>query len=170
MSLSFPVRFCPSCGTALIQRPLFGKERSTCPSCGWIYFEDPKVAAAVLVEKDEHVLLVQRVNEPGAGLWTLPAGFIDAHEDPASAAERECLEETGLTVKVTRLLGIIAGREHPAGADMVIAYRAEICGGQLQAGDDARAAAFFPRHALPPLAFHATRVILGLEKAPLFEG
>ncbi len=71
-------------------------------------------------------LLVQRVNEPGQGLWTIPAGFVDAREDPARAAERECLEETGLVVVVDQLLGVVAGREHPNGADMVLAYRALI--------------------------------------------
>ncbi|MBI4928042.1 MAG: NUDIX hydrolase [Anaerolineae bacterium] len=160
--------YCSNCGAPVVSRELFGRERETCPACGWIHFEDPKVAAAVLVEGPQGVLLVQRGNPPEQGLWTVPAGFIDAHEDPARAAERECLEETGLVVRVTRLLGLIAGREHPAGADMVAAYHAEITGGALRAGDDAMQAAFFDRSALPPLAFHATRVILGLEKDDLF--
>ena len=57
---------------------LFGRERPVCPQCGWIHFADPKVAAAVLIEKDGRVLLVRRTNEPFRGLWTLPAGFINA--------------------------------------------------------------------------------------------
>jgi len=148
---------------------VFGKPHPVCPACGWIHFEDPKVAAAVLVERGEEVLLVQRVNEPGAGLWSVPAGFVDAREDPARAAERECLEETGLVVQVTRLLGVVGGREHPAGADMVLAYTARILAGELLAGDDAAAAAFFPRAALPPLAFRATRVVLGLEPSEFLD-
>ena len=63
-----------------------------------IHFFDPKVAAAVLVERDGHVLLVRRVGEPFRGLWTLPAGFINSGDDPAEAAARERLEETGLSV------------------------------------------------------------------------
>jgi 8-oxo-dGTP diphosphatase len=160
---NYQVAFCTNCGTRLVSRLLFGRERMTCPACGWIHFEDPKVAAAVLVERGDEVLLVRRLNEPCVGFWTVPAGFIDAHEDPARAAERECLEETGLVVAVTSLIGIISGREHPGGADMVLAYRAWVLSGQLQAGDDAGDAAYFPRSALPPLAFRATRVVLGLE-------
>ncbi|HRJ75091.1 MAG TPA: NUDIX domain-containing protein, partial [Anaerolineales bacterium] len=95
----------------------FGKIRPVCPQCGFIYFQDPKVAAAVLIEKDSRVLLVRRVNEPFRGLWTLPAGFINADEDPAEAAARECLEETGLVVKIKNVLDVIAGREHERGAD-----------------------------------------------------
>lgn len=77
-------------------------------------FVNPKVAAAVLIEKDGRVLLVRRANEPYRGLWTLPAGFVNGNEDPAEAAARECLEETGLSVHVTRVLDVIAGREQNA--------------------------------------------------------
>lgn len=152
--------FCIQCGARLETRFLFGRDHQTCPQCGWIFFEDPKVAVAVLVERGEEVLLVQRLNPPLQGLWSLPAGFMDAYENPARAAERECLEETGLVVRVTQLLGIVPGREHPNGADLVIAYRAEVISGDLQAGDDAVKAAFFPRSDLPPLAFRATQLIL----------
>lgn len=146
----------------MTRRFLFGKERPYCPECGWTYFSDPKVAAGVLVERGDEVLLVRRVNDPGSGLWSIPAGFMDAYEDPARAAERECLEETGLEVRVTALANVIGGREHARGADLVIAYHAEVVGGSLQPGDDASEAAFFPRSALPPLAFRATRILLGL--------
>jgi len=128
-----------------------------------MYFADPKVAAAVLVEQEGRVLLVRRVNEPFRGLWTLPAGFVDAEEDPASAAARECEEETGLKVRVTRVLDVIAGREHERGADFVIVYAAEVESGILRAGDDADEVGWFAHPNLPPLAFKATRKVLGKE-------
>ena len=138
----------------------FGRQRPVCPGCGWIYFADPKVAAAILIEQDGRVLLVRRVNEPFRGLWTLPAGFVDADEDPRRAAERECLEETGLVVRATAVLDVIAGREHPRGADFVIVYSGELLSGTLQAGDDADESGWFQRDNLPKLAFRATRVVL----------
>ncbi len=157
-------RFCPHCGSRLEARQVFGKPRPVCPVCGYIHFSDPKVAAGVLVEKDGKVLLVRRVNEPQQGLWSIPAGFIDAYEDPAGAARRECLEETGLEVTITGLDRVIGGREHKHGADIVIVYRAVITGGELAPGDDADQVAFFARGELPPLAFRATRLALGLEE------
>ncbi len=126
------INFCPRCGTKVGLQEKFGKPRAVCPNCGWIHFADPKVAAAVLVEQNNRVLLVRRVNEPFRGLWTLPAGFVDAGEDPARAAERECLEETSLTVRVTRVLDVIAGREHPRGADFIIIYAAQFISGMPQ--------------------------------------
>jgi ADP-ribose pyrophosphatase YjhB (NUDIX family) len=69
------------------------------------------------------------------------------------------LEETSLTVRATRLLDIISGREHPRGADFVIVYLAEVLSGELQPGDDAEKAEWFERGHLPPLAFRATQAV-----------
>ena len=153
--------YCLRCGTRLARAERFGRLRPVCPGCDWIYFPDPKVAAAVLVEQGEDVLLVRRAVDPERGRWTLPAGFIDAGEDPARAAERECLEETGLIVEVTGLLEVLSGQDHPRGANIIIIYRAEILAGAILPGDDVDGAAFFPRSHLPPLAFSATEHILG---------
>lgn len=154
------INYCPRCGTAVVLADRFGQERAVCPKCGWIHFADPKVAAAVLLEEDGRVLLVRRVNEPFRGSWTLPAGFVDAGEDPARAAERECLEETGLTIRTTRVLNVIAGREHARGADFIIVYAGQVESGQLRAADDADQAGWFARGDLPPLAFRATQKML----------
>jgi len=103
------------------------------------------------------VLLVRRTQEPGRGRWSLPAGFVDAGEDPAVAAVRECREETGLEVELEGLFELAAGRAHPRGADVVIVYLARVRGGSLTAADDADAAAFFGPDDLPELAFDTTR-------------
>jgi len=153
-------KFCPRCATPVVHEQRFGAMREVCPQCGWIHFVDPKVAAGVLVIQDERVLLVRRVNEPYRGLWTLPAGFVNGGEDPAEAAARECLEETGLSVRVMRVFDIVAGREHPRGADFVIVYQAEVISGEMQANDDADAVEWFDKNNLPPLAFRATQKVL----------
>ena len=152
--------FCPRCGASVTHIEKFGRARPVCPQCGWIHFVDPKVAAAALIVQDGRVLLVRRVNEPHRGLWTLPAGFINGGEDPAEAAARECLEETGLSVNVIRVLDVIAGQEHERGADFIIVYFAEIISGELSPADDADAVEGFARDKLPPLAFKATQKVL----------
>ena len=152
--------FCSRCGARFNYEERFGKVRPVCPQCGWIHFVDPKVAAAVLIEQNRRVLLVRRANEPFRGLWTLPAGFINGGEDPAEAAARECLEETGLSVRVIRILDIISGKEHPRGADFTIIYQAEILSGELMPEDDADAVEWFAREQLPALAFRATQLVL----------
>lgn len=155
------VKFCPKCGQPVMLEFRYAEERPVCTACGYIYFADPKVAAAVLVEFDEQILLVQRAHEPFRGLWSLPAGFVNAGEDPAEAATRECVEETGLVIEITGILTIISGREHPRGSDFVIFFGGKVTGGILQAGDDAAAAAWFKRGQLPELAFQSTKRVLG---------
>jgi 8-oxo-dGTP diphosphatase len=154
------INFCPRCGTRVVDAERFGALRRVCPSCDWIYFADPKVAVAVLVERDQNILLVRRANQPKQGFWSLPAGFVDAGEDPARAAERECAEEAGLEVRVTGLLDVLFGQEHARGAHILIVYRAEIISGSEKPGDDADRVGFFATGALPPLAFSTTEQIL----------
>ncbi len=155
-----PFKFCPKCATPLVLTTQMGELRPTCPVCGWVHYADPKVAAGVLLQRGHEVLLVRRVMEPYLGLWSIPAGFINAYEDPQAAAIRECLEETGLTVVISDLFDVRSGREHPRGADILLVYRAEIQAGQLAAADDADAAEWFDLDALPPLAFENTRKVL----------
>lgn len=157
MDLHKRYKYCPECGELLQAKVVENKEQPFCDSCERIYFPDNKVAAAVLVEHGGEILLVKRGIVPHRGKWTLPAGFVDAGEDPVAAAERECLEETGLQVRVTDLLEIISGQEHDRGAHLVIVYNAELASGELNAGDGADEAAFFRPDQLPPLAFKATK-------------
>lgn len=158
--LSDQVNYCPRCGSLLQQAEQFGRLRPVCPACRWVYFPDPKVAAVAVVIHQEQVLLTRRINEPFRGAWTLPGGFVDAGEDPKCAVERECLEETGLTVRVLRLLDVIAGQEHPRGAHILIVYQAELVSGTPQAGDDTDQVGFFQLDQLPQLAFRSTAQIL----------
>jgi 8-oxo-dGTP diphosphatase len=159
------VQYCIRCGTKLQEMVYHDNHlHLVCPNCDWAYFPDPKVAAAAMVIKDNQILLVKRLFEPMQGHWTLPAGFVNALEDPARAAERECVEETGLVVQVDELQTVVTGRDHPRGADIVLVYRAHILSGVLSAQDDAADAAFFPLDNLPSLAFRATNIALGLTK------
>jgi ADP-ribose pyrophosphatase YjhB (NUDIX family) len=156
------VNYCLRCGSSLNTAQRDGRLRKICLNCDWIYFPDPKVAVAALITKGSQVLLVRRANNPARGLWTLPAGFVDAGEDTIAAVEREVLEETGLTIKTTGLIEVLSGQEHPRGAHIIIFYRAEIISGELTPGDDVDRVSFFDRSDLPPLAFKTTHKIFNL--------
>lgn len=92
---------------------------------------------AILFDKSGRLLLVQRANEPGRGLWSLPGGRVEAGEDDAAALRRELAEETGLVVRPGPFVGRVR-RAGPGGRCYDIAdYRCEPAGGELRAGDDA---------------------------------
>jgi ADP-ribose pyrophosphatase YjhB (NUDIX family) len=133
--------------------------RRFCPGCDRVIFRDHKVAAGVLVEQNDKVLLVRRRMGALPGAWSFPAGFVEFGEEPAAAAVRECYEETGLEVRVTGLHAVVG--PEPAGmASVVIVYRARIVGGEREPGDDVDKVGFFDPDELPPLAFRATRIAL----------
>ena len=135
--------------------------RPICPSCGWVYFARPALGAAVLIEQERAILLVQRAHEPYLGQWMLPAGFVEYGEFAESTAVREALEETGLDVRPTGLFGLYFGTDDPRNVAHLAVYRAEVIGGTLRAGDDAAAARFFHVNALPSeVAFRAHREVL----------
>ncbi|MGD2058202.1 MAG: NUDIX hydrolase [Anaerolineales bacterium] len=154
------IKFCPECGAAVEIHTRFGRPRAVCPACNRVHFQDPKVAACALIEWDGKILLVKRVMMPLQGTWTLPAGFVEAAEDPRQAAAREVLEETGLVVEIGELFDVIYGREHERGASIVIVYHAHVVGGRLEAHDDAADARFFGSDEIPELGFQATRKVV----------
>jgi len=78
------------------------------------------------------LLLVQRGNEPGRGLWSLPGGRVEPGEDDAAALVREMAEETGLVVQPGDLVGRVR-----RGPYEIADYRCRVVGGTLLAGDDA---------------------------------
>jgi 8-oxo-dGTP diphosphatase len=148
-------RFCPACGGPLAARS-GPRVPQRCETCGRPHFRDPKVGVGVVVHDSAgRLLLVRRGVEPAVGLWALPAGFVDAGEDPRQAARREALEETGLDVAVGSVIDVYPG-EPGSGVTFFVSFEAEVVGGELVAGDDAREVGFFAAHAMPELAFAST--------------
>lgn len=151
--------YCPMCGTELHIIHRTGEMRPVCPNCDYTVYYDPKVAVVIFITQANRVLLIQRGVDPEKGKWALPAGFVNASEDPAHAAIREIHEETGLHVDRVRLLDVIANPGDGT-ADIVIAYAAQITGGTLQADDDAEDARFFSTDNLPETAFYTTDLLI----------
>jgi len=107
------------------------------------------------------VLLIQRANEPFAGAWALPGGFVEAGERVVAAASRELCEETAVETDALELLGVYdtPGRD-PRGQTVSVVYvlrtAVELA---VRGGDDAREARWFALAALPALAFDHAIVI-----------
>ncbi len=63
----------------------------------------PKVDVRGAVFRDGRLLLVR---ERSDGRWTLPGGWADPGESPGAAVAREVREETGYSVRATRLVAV----------------------------------------------------------------
>src|SRR5438270_2963018 len=93
-----------------------GVARRVCDGCGHIHYADPKVAVGVAVFRDDRLLLVRRVMNPGRERWALPGGYLDAGEDPRVAAAREATEEAGVQVRVGDVIDVFANPPADGGA------------------------------------------------------
>ena len=112
--------------------------------------------------RDLHVLLVQRGNEPFAGRWAIPGGFVNEDEPLEAAARRELQEETGLhDVYLEQLYTFGDPQRDPRGRVISVAYFALVRADehQIAGADDARDAQWFNVADLPPLAFDHDRIL-----------
>jgi ADP-ribose pyrophosphatase YjhB (NUDIX family) len=141
--------YCFECGTPLEVHWIDNRNREVCPDCGWIRYTQLKVGAAVLIEKQNKLLFLQRNHEPWKGSWMVPAGYVEADEDPRDAARREVLEETGLYVELGALPHVYYFSDVPRGNGVVIVYQAEKISGELLINHESTAANYFAWHEIP---------------------
>lgn len=107
------------------------------------------------------VLLIQRGSDPFKGMWALPGGFMEMDETLEQCARRELKEETGLDTPVRfEELGSFStiGRD-PRGRTVTVAFLAVVPLSEVQGGDDAAAAQWFPLNELPSLAFDHDEIL-----------
>jgi 8-oxo-dGTP diphosphatase len=156
-------KFCPDCGAALdavadLHQP------QTCAACGHAHYRNSKPCAGALVVRDGRVLLARRARPPAQGQWDIPGGFLHADENPEDGARREILEETGLRVRLTGLLGVYMDR-YGEDSDlwlMNLYYLAEpLDDAEPRAADDVSEVRWFAPDELPrELAFpHECKVL-----------
>ncbi len=156
-NFSRPIRFCPHCGEIIETRRVGGQHRPHCPSCRTTFYQDPKLAVAVLVNIGGKLVLQRRKIDPGRGKWTFPSGYVERGERVEDAAAREALEETGLEIQVTGLLGLYSHAGNPVA---LAVYTADAVGGTMAVSEESLEVATFSPTALPELAFdHDAQIV-----------
>jgi ADP-ribose pyrophosphatase YjhB (NUDIX family) len=147
-------KYCPYCGGPLGKKQWEGLERLFCATCREAIYENPIPATClVVVDNQDHILLVKRSVPPQMGKWCLPGGFMEMGETPESAALRELKEETALVGRIETLLGVTTSKGDLYDTILLIGYLIKNYSGNPVAGDDASELAFFPITSLPEIAF-----------------
>ena len=116
---------------------------------------------AILVSRQNSVLLIERGREPFKGRWALPGGFIDMDEELETACKRELEEETGIRVGELKQFRAYGGvNRDPRHRTISILFYAFTDDELLAyAGDDAAKAHWFPLNQLPELAFDHRQIL-----------
>jgi ADP-ribose pyrophosphatase YjhB (NUDIX family) len=109
------------------------------------YPEIPLVGVGGVVIHQERALLVRRASEPSRGEWSIPGGLLEVGETLIEGVARELREETGLTVRVLRLLDAFdrivpadgLANSRPRYHYVLLDYLCEIVAGEAAAASDA---------------------------------
>lgn len=118
------------------------------------------LAIDVIIRTPGGVVLIKRRNEPYKGKWALPGGFVRYGERVEDAAVREAREETGLKVKLGKLVGVYSDpKRDPRGHVVSVCYLAGRTGGRLGASSDAQDVKIFKRIPWRELAFDHARIL-----------
>ena len=104
-------------------------------------------SATIFDGSHKKILLTRRTDNE---LWCLPGGAMESGESAAEACEREVWEETGLKVRVTRLIGVYSNPDQLIIYNdgnkvfmVVISFETEIVGGELGLSSETTEAGFF---------------------------
>ncbi len=121
----------------LIQGERVGRQARLRPGASAIIFDDAR----------QKVLLTRRSDN---GRWCLPGGGMDPGESAEETCVREALEETGLNVQVTKLVGVYTSPhimvEYPDGnriQPVSFSFEAEVIGGELSLSDETTEYGYF---------------------------
>jgi ADP-ribose pyrophosphatase len=114
-----------------------GKE----PQVGREYRDLPRVGVGAIVIRDGRILLVKRGSSPGKGFWAPPGGLVELGETVREAAEREILEETGITIRAKEAFYVFDFIDRDKEGKIkyhyvIIDFVADYLGGEPTAADD----------------------------------
>ena len=128
--LAASLNYCSRCGQQLVfgPQPAETRDRLACRACGFIAYVNPRPIVSTLPVTDSgRLILIRRAIEPAYGAWAQPGGFLEIDESAQEGAVRETLEETGLIVEPTQIIGVYTRRQ---AAVVTIAWEARVVSGR----------------------------------------
>lgn len=154
--------YCPKCSAKLEKKEIDEGLRNYCPKCPYIQYINPLPCVAVLIEKNQQLLIGKRSqNSIEGGKWGLPAGYIEYGENHLDAACREVYEETNLEIEITSLVGVSSNRIGPNLHAIVTVFTADVIAGTPKAGDDLVELRWLSKSStFPIMVFEADKIVI----------
>ena len=124
------------------------------------------IATDAIIVKGSSIVLIKRKCSPYKGYFALPGGYVDYNETCEKACQRELMEETGLKVKVKKLVGVYSNpNRDPRAHTISVCYQCSVLSGDFKSGDDAAKAYWIDLNKLPKkLAFDHEVMIQDYQK------
>jgi len=114
-------------------------------------YPTPNVSVRMLIFNDRHeLLMVQEKSDQG---FTIPGGWADLFESPVEAIVKECLQEAGAYVKVTKLVGVYHFdffHRQQAQSQYALVFSGHLTAPLVPFGHEIMAVQYFPLTQLPP--------------------
>ena len=125
-------------------------------------YPTPNISVRVLIFNEKQELLMGQERSDGA--YAVPGGWCDVFESPGDNARKEVLQETGLSVKIDKVLIILRRELYREYASMiseyVIYFSATVLEGELKHNHEIISLGYFPLDQLPPLSRKMTEAEL----------
>jgi 8-oxo-dGTP diphosphatase len=132
------------CGTELVGEYIARTSYPKCPTGHYTYYPSQSVGAAGIIFDQGKILLERRAINPGYGLWALPGGMAEQNEEIEDCLVREIHEETGLKVKINRLLDVKGGKKV-----CIVFYEVSLVGGTLNISEESLELNWFKAEDIP---------------------
>lgn len=120
----------------------------------------PSLAVDVIISSDAGVVMIKRGQGPYKGMWALPGGFVQYGEEVEDAAVREAREETGLRVRLRKLVGVYSNpKRDPRGHVVSVCFLGEKVSGELKSTKEVMEARVFEDIPWGKLAFDHAQML-----------
>jgi len=137
----------------------------------WVHFLAAKLVrprfraavAALIFDEQGRILLFNHTYRKWQ--WGIPAGGLEHREQPADAIVREFFEETGMQIKIEKLLTAVSAREDH---HITIVYLCKIIGGEFKASTEVSEMAYFDVSDLPKMLLAEKDLIRQVASGAIF--